>query len=99
MFRVHRSSMKTESARARQCRRAFHRPPAQLRLEELEPRLVPSGNSLANVAAAQVTPNAHVLNSNTALPAITPSGLPAGFSPQQISQAYGFNQITFNGSV
>jgi hypothetical protein len=27
------------------------------------------------------------------------SGLPSGFSPQQISQAYGFNQITFNNGT
>jgi subtilase family serine protease len=60
-----------------------------LHLEELEPRLVPS----ANLSVPIATPGVQMLASSAA----TPSGQPAGFSPQQISQAYGFNQISFNG--
>src|SRR5262249_41943798 len=37
---------------------------------------------------------------STSSPSVTPSALPGGFSPQQISQAYGFNQISFsNGTI
>lgn len=66
-----------------------------LRLEELEGRLVPSTSPLNPVA----TPDFGVLTASTATPSGLP-GQPAGFSPQQISQAYGFNQITFsNGTI
>jgi hypothetical protein len=66
-----------------------------LRLEELEGRLVPSTSPLNPVA----TPDLGVLTASTATPSGLP-GQPAGFSPQQISQAYGFNQITFsNGTI
>ena len=45
-----------------------------------------------------VSPGVFVLPTNSIQPAT--GGLPAGFSPAQIRQAYGFNQITFNhGSV
>jgi subtilase family serine protease len=70
------------------------------RLEELETRLTPSVDLLSNAAAPAATPDVYVLNSSTAAPSVTPAGLPAGFSPQQIGQAYGFNQITFsNGTI
>jgi subtilase family serine protease len=62
----------------------------RLNLEILEDRVVPSG--YANPGVELLTPGA-----------VSPAGgagQPAGFSPSQISQAYGFNGITFNnGSV
>jgi subtilase family serine protease len=61
----------------------------RLAVELLEDRVVPSHGA---------TPGAQVLAS-AATPAGGP-GQPAGFSPSQISTAYGFNQITFgNGTV
>jgi len=45
-----------------------------------------------------VTPGAHLLTSAVVLPAGGP-GQPGGFSPSQIRQAYGFNQITFNNGT
>ena len=74
-------------------RRPSQRP--RLVVEELETRLAPSVDLLSNVA----TPDVYVVNSNTASPSVSPAGQPAGFSPQQISQAYGFNQITFNNGT
>lgn len=66
----------------------------RLEVEELESRLVPSADWFT------ATPGVHVLNSPASSPPITTSSLPGGFSPQQISQAYGFNQITFsNGTI
>ncbi len=44
------------------------------------------------------TPGAIVVNPDGASPDGEP-GQPNGFSPQQISQAYGFNQITFNNGT
>jgi subtilase family serine protease len=100
MFHLHRYPMKAKSLRSRQRGRRRQPPTAQLRLEELETRLVPSGDPLGNAAAPEATPDAYVVSSSKALPLVTPGGLPAGFSPQQISQAYGFNQITFkNGTI
>ncbi len=68
-----------------------------LQLEELETRLTPSTDLLSHVA----TPDMHVINSGSASSSVGPdASLPGGFSPQQISQAYGFNQITFsNGTI
>ncbi|HTU91789.1 MAG TPA: hypothetical protein VMF69_17030 [Gemmataceae bacterium] len=67
-------------------------------LEVLEDRLVPSsspGSSLTGFAV----PGAELVSSDAAT-ANGSSGQPAGFSPQQISQAYGFNQIYFeNGAI
>jgi subtilase family serine protease len=46
--------------------------------------------------ATTFLPAAHVLKPAS----IQPAGLPGGFSPAQIKQAYGFNQITFsNGTI
>ncbi len=60
-----------------------------LSLEQLEDRTTPS----------VVSPNVIAVNPR-ALQPTAGSGLPAGFSPAQIRQAYGFNQITFeNGAV
>jgi subtilase family serine protease len=68
-------------------------------VEELETRLAPSIDLLNNPAAVNTTPDVHVLHSGIGSPLGSP-GLPGGFSPQQISQAYGFNQITFsNGTI
>jgi subtilase family serine protease len=79
-------------------RRRPRRP--QPRLEELETRLAPSVDLLSNAAAPDATPDVYLLQSSAASPSVTPGALPAGFSPQQISQAYGFNQITFkNGTI
>lgn len=59
------------------------------RLEPLEDRSLLSGAS----------PGAYVLNAQGIHPADS-NGLPYGFSPAQIRQAYGFDQISFmNGSV
>jgi subtilase family serine protease len=68
-----------------------------LQLEELETRLTPSTDLLSHAA----TPDFHVINSGSASSSVAPAAsLPGGFGPQQISQAYGFNQITFsNGSI
>ena len=55
-----------------------------LRLERLEDRTVPT----------VVSPTALLLASGGAVPAAG-SGLPAGLSPAQVRQAYGFNQIAF----
>lgn len=64
----------------------------RLHLEELETRLVPS----ADLSIPIATPSVQMTVSSAA----TPAGQPAGFSPQQISQAYGFNQISFaNGTI
>jgi subtilase family serine protease len=65
-------------------------------VENLEERTVLSPASLAQLHA---TPGAHRLISHTGSPAGGP-GLPGGLSPSQVSQAYGFNLITFgNGSI
>jgi subtilase family serine protease len=62
----------------------------QLMVEMLEDRVVPSQGA---------TPGAHAIVGGGGAPSGGP-GQPAGFSPSQISTAYGFNQITFsNGTV
>jgi subtilase family serine protease len=67
-------------------------------LEVLEDRLLPSSDLLAALAGFAV-PEIELLSSS-ALTANGGPGQPYGFSPQQISQAYGFNQISFdNGAV
>ncbi len=66
-------------------------------LEALEDRLLPSINPIAAFAGIAV-PGAELASSS----GVTPSGFPgqpAGLSPQQVSQAYGFNQITFNNGT
>src|SRR5581483_5623646 len=68
------------------------------RLEELEPRLAPSADLLCNLALSNPIPHVQVVKTNTATVAGLP-GQPLGFSPQQISQAYNFNHITFNGGA
>ena len=62
---------------------------ARLALEALEDRALPS--HLA-------TPGCHLVPTGTVLPFGGP-GQPAGYSPAMISQAYGFNQITFNNGT
>ncbi len=67
----------------------------QLRLEELETRLTPSVDLSSILPLANAAPDVQVVPLRSA----TPAGLPeqtTGFIPQQISQAYGFNQITFD---
>jgi subtilase family serine protease len=67
-------------------------------LEVLEDRLVPTID-LLNVLAGFAVPGVELMSPG----AVTINGgpgQPAGFSPQQISQAYGFNQIYFdNGAI
>ncbi len=66
-------------------------------LEALEDRLLPSIDPIAAFAGVAV-PGAELASSS----GVTPSGFPgqpAGLSPQQVSQAYGFNQITFNNGT
>ncbi len=73
---------------AKQNNRSARRRPA-LSLEFLEDRTVPT----------VVSPNVIAVSPGTVRPAGAP-GQPAGFSPAQIRQAYGFNQIAFeNGAV
>jgi hypothetical protein len=67
-------------------------------LEELEPRLTPSIDLFSNLALPNPTPNVQLVPAHS----VTPNGLPGqplGFSPQQLRQAYGFNQITFNNGT
>jgi hypothetical protein len=71
---------------------------ARPQLEELEPRLTPSSDLLSNPALSNPAPNIQVVPSASVTPAGLP-GQPLGFSPQQISQAYGFNQISFNNGT
>lgn len=67
-------------------------------LEMLEDRLVPTIGSTSGLADVAV-PQAELLSS-AAVTANGSAGQPAGFSPAQIHQAYGFNQITFdNGAI
>ncbi len=64
-------------------------------LEGLEMRLVPSTLSVSPLLASP-----DVALSQARLSSDGAAGSPGGFSPAQISQAYGFNQITFdNGTV
>jgi subtilase family serine protease len=64
-------------------------------LEILEDRIAPTVDPTGPV----IQPFVHVESHSVASPAGGP-GQPAGFSPAQISQAYGFNQIRFsNGTV
>ncbi len=58
----------------------------RLRLEELEARAVPSAT------VWQATPNL------TVTPLSGPGGGFSGYTPAQISQLYGFNQVTYNGT-
>ncbi len=70
----------------------------RLGLEILEDRLLPSGNPL-DAFAGFANPGVELASAGLMSPA-GGTGQPYGFSPQQISQAYGFNLITFNnGSV
>src|SRR5579884_1565892 len=78
--------------------RSGKRLPFRPRLEELEPRLAPSVDLLGNLALSNPIPNVQVVKANTVTMAGLP-GQPTGFSPQQISQAYNFNHITFNGGA
>jgi subtilase family serine protease len=77
---------------ARILRAHFARP----RLELLEDRVLPAGGPFAGLAGfaqplAELVQTAHALAS--------PFSAPYGFSPAQISQAYGFNQISFNNGT
>ena len=66
-------------------------------LEILEDRVVPSADP-TNGLVGYASPPAEVVRSSDAAPMGGP-GQPPGFSPQQISQAYGFNQIYFNNGT
>ncbi len=66
-------------------------------LEILEDRVVPSTSSTGDLSG-YAQPNVVLVNAGTASPN-GGTGQPAGFSPGQISQAYGFNQITFNNGT
>ncbi|HZV05643.1 MAG TPA: hypothetical protein VE999_11220 [Gemmataceae bacterium] len=67
-------------------------------LEVLEDRLVPTID-LLNLLPGYAVPGVELLSSAAVTINGSP-GQPAGFSPQQISQAYGFNQIYFeNGAI
>src|SRR6185437_12950022 len=69
----------------------------RLNLEILEDRVVPSGTPLGE-PSGYATPGVEMVNAGAVSPAGGP-GQPAGFSPSQISQAYGFNRITFNNGT
>src|SRR6185437_2581975 len=58
---------------------------------------VPSGTPLGE-PSGYATPGVEMVNAGAVSPAGGP-GQPAGFSPSQISQAYGFNRITFNNGT
>lgn len=81
---------------SRTTRRSNRRPrPTRLNLEQLEDRLVPStaDPSLVPPSGYSVPPN------QSAPPNWAPeAGAGYGFAPDQIRQAYGFNNITFHGS-
>jgi len=81
-------------ARAAKNRRARSVRPC---LEILEDRVVPSADP-TNGLVGYASPPAEVVRSSDAAPMDGP-GQPPGFSPQQISQAYGFNQIYFNNGT
>jgi subtilase family serine protease len=66
-------------------------------LEVLEDRLLPSMDWLAALAGSAV-PEIELAVSG-AITAASNLGQPAGLSPQQISQAYSFDQITFNNGA
>ena len=66
-------------------------------LEILEDRLVPAIDPTSGIADVAV-PQAELVSTSTLTPNGGP-GQPAGFSPGQISQAYGFNQIYFNNGT
>src|SRR5262245_61670943 len=61
-------------------------------LEILEDRVMLSADPAGGLAGF-ATPGAEVMSQAAA----SPLSLPGGFSPAQIRQAYGFNNITFNG--
>jgi hypothetical protein len=67
-------------------------------VESLEERLTPVSGVLAPSGDPTATPFAHVLPSGAPEPSGGP-GQPPGYSPAQISQAYGFNQITFSSGT
>jgi subtilase family serine protease len=69
----------------------------RLCLEILEDRVVPSADPTSGLVG-YASPPAEVVRSSDAAPMSGP-GQPPGFSPQQISQAYGFNQIYFNNGT
>jgi subtilase family serine protease len=66
-------------------------------LEVLEDRLLPSIDPIAGLIDIAV-PEIELLSSS-AVTANGGPGQPGGFSPQQIRQAYGFNQIYFNNGA
>jgi subtilase family serine protease len=81
----------TKSRNRQPVRSARKQSSAHLTVEHLENRLVPAGILTA-------LPGAHILQSGGAIPASGPA-LPSGFSPSQISHAYGFDKITFNNGT
>ena len=86
------------AARTKRGRNARYR--VRLVLENLEERALPSSTALADLGPIIATPGAHVFTSRQVLPAGGPGQAGGFFTPSEISQAYGFNQITFdNGSV
>jgi subtilase family serine protease len=66
-------------------------------LEALEDRLLPSIDPTAGLAGFAV-PEIELVHSSGVTANGSP-GQPGGYSPQQISQAYGFNQISFNNGT
>jgi hypothetical protein len=100
MLNLKRQEMKDRSFSFRRRFRPIQRPAkVQPRMEELESRLAPAGGLLNYLPQLTVTPGVQLVHPGAAAPA-NGAGLPPGFSPGQISQAYGFNQITFrNGTV
>ncbi len=78
---------------ARGSRQTLIRP----RLEALEDRLLPSLDPIAGFGGIAI-PGAELVSSSGVKPNGFP-GQPVGLSPQQVSQAYGFNQITFNNGT
>jgi subtilase family serine protease len=82
------------AARTQRSRPAWHR--VRLALENLEERTLLSGSALALLGPGIATSGVHRYTGGGVVPAGGP-GQPAGFSPGQISQAYGFNLISFSG--
>jgi hypothetical protein len=99
MLKLYHYRMKPQSIVGPMQRKSGARPTMiRPQLEELEPRLAPSIDLLSNLALPNPTPNVQLVPADS----VTSNGLPGqplGFSPQQIRQAYGFNQITFNNGA
>jgi subtilase family serine protease len=71
-----------------------HREPVSLVLECLEDRIVPSSSAGTSIAAPEA-----ILLSSAASASPQAVSVPGPYTPAQIRQAYGFNNITFNNGT